>query len=417
MAIGRCGSGGGAWPYLRAVDKPSFSASVMDSLASPSRWALAFSLAVLAVALAAPDVPMPEEEEDDDSVLSTNCTRCTPHEEARELRIEAIKAQILSKLGMKRAPNVTRAALPHVPPLHRLLDRYDVGMMQADAPAQAAFEDGAEFDEDDYHVAAENVISFGQEAPPELGLLPEWKAQYFRFSESVLNHRVSKAHLWLYVSPNTTHSSAVWVTLYKVARGSLGELHLHKVRAKEEKVHLRQGFWVQIDVQKLVSRWFRRPEENLGIVAHAYDQDGRRIHITTDPPPQQDALRPFIAVVVEAHTRSRARRMVGLNCQENSSEERCCRYPLTVDFEQFGWDWIIAPKRYEANYCSGECPYVFLQKYPHTHLIQQVNLSGSAGPCCAPRKISAISMLYFDDNHNIIYGVLPGMIVDRCGCY
>ncbi|EEC07767.1 univin protein, putative [Ixodes scapularis] len=121
--------------------------------------------------------------------------------------------------------------------------------------------------------------------------------------------------------------------------------------------------------------------------------------------------------MVESGGRSRARRMVGLNCQENSSEERCCRYPLTVDFEEFGWDWIIAPKRYEANYCSGECPYVFMQKYPHTHLIQQVNLSGTGGPCCAPRKISAISMLYFDDNHNIIYGVLPGMIVDRCGCY
>lgn len=121
--------------------------------------------------------------------------------------------------------------------------------------------------------------------------------------------------------------------------------------------------------------------------------------------------------MVDKNGRSRTRRMVGLNCQENSSEERCCRYPLTVDFEEFGWDWIIAPKRYEANYCSGECPYVFMQKYPHTHVVQQVNLSGSPGPCCAPRKISAISMLYFDDNHNIVYGVLPGMIVDRCGCY
>lgn len=138
--------------------------------------------------------------------------------------------------------------------------------------------------------------------------------------------------------------------------------------------------------------------------------------VTRSPTPLR-AQRPFLVAMVDKHGRSRTRRMVGLNCQENSSEERCCRYPLTVDFEEFGWDWIIAPKRYEANYCSGECPYVFMQKYPHTHVVQQVNLSGSPGPCCAPRKISAISMLYFDDNHNIVYGVLPGMIVDRCGCY
>jgi len=127
--------------------------------------------------------------------------------------------------------------------------------------------------------------------------------------------------------------------------------------------------------------------------------------------------RPFIEVRVDSSkSQARKRRMVGLNCEENTTEVRCCRYPLTVDFEEFGWDWIIAPKRYEANYCSGECPYVFLQKYPHTHLVQQANPSGSAGPCCAPKKMSSISMLYFDDNYNIIYGMLPGMVVDRCGC-
>jgi hypothetical protein len=108
--------------------------------------------------------------------------------------------------------------------------------------------------------------------------------------------------------------------------------------------------------------------------------------------------------------------MAGLTCEDTSTETRCCRYPLTVDFEEFGWDWIIAPKRYVANYCSGECPFVFMQKYPHTHLIQQANPPGMTGPCCAPRKLSGISMLYFDDNYNIIYGMLPGMVVDRCGC-
>ena len=125
---------------------------------------------------------------------------------------------------------------------------------------------------------------------------------------------------------------------------------------------------------------------------------------------------PFIEVRVETHSHQRHRRMIGLNCEESSSEVRCCRYPLTVDFEEFGWDWIIAPKRYEANYCSGECPYVFMQKYPHTHLVQQASPVGSTGPCCTPRKMSAISMLYFDENRNIVYGILPGMVVDRCGC-
>nr|CAD7446776.1 unnamed protein product [Timema bartmani] len=125
---------------------------------------------------------------------------------------------------------------------------------------------------------------------------------------------------------------------------------------------------------------------------------------------------PFLEVNTADNRKDRTKRTIGLNCDESSEETRCCRYPLTVDFEEFGWDWIIAPKKYEANYCSGECPYVFLQKYPHTHIVALANKHGTAGPCCAPRKMSAISMLYFDNEFNIIYGLLPGMVVDRCGC-
>jgi hypothetical protein len=32
---------------------------------------------------------------------------------------------------------------------------------------------------------------------------------------------------------------------------------------------------------------------------------------------------------------------------------------------------------------------------PHTHLLQ-MNLHSTAGPCCAARKMSGISMLYLD---------------------
>lgn len=124
---------------------------------------------------------------------------------------------------------------------------------------------------------------------------------------------------------------------------------------------------------------------------------------------------PFLEVKV-TDTPKRSRRDFGLDCDEHSTESRCCRYPLTVDFEAFGWDWIIAPKRYKANYCSGECEFVFLQKYPHTHLVHQANPRGSAGPCCTPTKMSPINMLYFNDKEQIIYGKIPAMVVDRCGC-
>lgn len=124
---------------------------------------------------------------------------------------------------------------------------------------------------------------------------------------------------------------------------------------------------------------------------------------------------PFLEVYVLDRGKHRAKRTPG-DCQENSEETRCCRYPLTVDFEAFGWDWIIAPKKYEANYCSGECPMTFMRKYPHTYVAWDMAKPSSTGPCCAPRKMKAISMLYFDLQFNIIYGLLPSMVVERCGC-
>ncbi|XP_066908210.1 growth/differentiation factor 8-like [Halyomorpha halys] len=125
---------------------------------------------------------------------------------------------------------------------------------------------------------------------------------------------------------------------------------------------------------------------------------------------------PFLELKVATMKKKRIKRTTGLNCQENSEETRCCRHPLTVDFESFGWDWVIAPKSYEANYCSGECPNVYFQNYPHTHLVHLASPSSTAGRCCAPRKMSAITMLYFDKNLNIVFGLLPGMVVERCGC-
>lgn len=106
--------------------------------------------------------------------------------------------------------------------------------------------------------------------------------------------------------------------------------------------------------------------------------------------------------------------MIGLTCDENSTETRCCRYPLVIDFDEMGWNWIIAPRKYEANYCSGECS-ASLSQHTHSHLVNQATF-GRNNLCCIPRKMSSISMLYYDENYNINQGILPGMVVERCGC-
>ncbi|KAG8225067.1 hypothetical protein J437_LFUL000046 [Ladona fulva] len=264
--------------------------------------------------------------------------------------------------------------------------------------------------------------------------------QYFRFSDKITRNKVMKAHLWLYAKSwgggdgeGGTVAPDVTVSVYRV-RGVDDSLQLSKLHSIKERAPLPgRGQWYKVDIRRIVVEWFKHPRENFGLVAQVLDSNQHELMVTD---PEEDGgglvsleltnthtarMRcmhniPFVEVHTTDGRKHRTKRTIGLNCNENSRETRCCRYPLTVDFEDFGWDWIIAPKRYEANYCSGECPYVFLQKYPHTHIVQQANPGGTAGPCCAPRKMSSISMLYFDNEFNIIYSLLPGMVVDRCGC-
>lgn len=102
-----------------------------------------------------------------------------------------------------------------------------------------------------------------------------------------------------------------------------------------------------------------------------------------------------------------------MSCNEGDFERRCCKYPLRVDFERFGWDFIIAPRFYDANYCAGECALNFLPSYTHTHVMQ---MATSSPACCSPKKMKSLSLLYFNRQEQVIHTIMENMVVETCGC-
>lgn len=111
--------------------------------------------------------------DEEDEASEGNCTRCVRHEEAKSRRLENIKVNILNKLGLKAAPNITGKPLPRIPPLHHLLDRYN---MLGDDPRVTGPQLLSDFMEDqdstqtrdnedfeDFFVSAERSISFAQQ--------------------------------------------------------------------------------------------------------------------------------------------------------------------------------------------------------------------------------------------------------------
>lgn len=129
-------------------------------------------------------------------------------------------------------------------------------------------------------------------------------------------------------------------------------------------------------------------------------------------------------------------------------------------------DWIIAPEGYAAFYCDGECSFPLNAHMNATnHAIVQTLVSilcvsrmrvavksryklitflpfvtlcccsslnstlcshlqvhlmfpdNVPKPCCAPTKLNAISVLYFDDSSNVILKKYRNMVVRSCGCH
>lgn len=86
------------------------------------------------------------------------CASCEVRQHMKTMRLNAIRSQILSKLRMKEAPNISRdmvkQLLPKAPPLQQLLDQYDV--LGDDS------RDGL-VEEDEEHATAETIMMMATE--------------------------------------------------------------------------------------------------------------------------------------------------------------------------------------------------------------------------------------------------------------
>ncbi|GAV05701.1 hypothetical protein RvY_15793 [Ramazzottius varieornatus] len=106
------------------------------------------------------------------------------------------------------------------------------------------------------------------------------------------------------------------------------------------------------------------------------------------------------------------------------SNRACKKKTLYVSFRQLGWqDWIIAPDGYPANFCGGECSFPLNAHMNATNhaivqtLVHLFNPVQVPKALCAATKLSAITMLYFDDNSNVVLKKYREMIAKGCGCH
>ncbi|KAK0133673.1 Bone morphogenetic protein 5 [Merluccius polli] len=218
-----------------------------------------------------------------------------------------------------------------------------------------------------------------------------------------------------------------------------------------KKVRASDGGWLVFDITATSNHWVMNPQQNMGLQLCVETVDGRSINmksagIVGRNGPQ--SKQPFLVAFFKAsevllrsvraaggkkknnnrnksggqQETSRAPNAGDLNMSEQ--KQACKKHELYVSFRDLGWqDWIIAPEGYAAFYCDGECSFPLNAHMNATnHAIVQtlVHLmfpDNVPKPCCAPTKLNAISVLYFDDSSNVILKKYRNMVVRSCGCH
>lgn len=341
--------------------------------------------------------------------------------------VEAVKRHILNRLQMRDRPNITHP-IPKAA-MVTALRRLHAGKVREDGWVEIPNFDGQAAFGNDVQTETSEIISFAEtdeERNPKTGL-------YFLISnEGHQNLFVSQAKLWLYLrllpaGPEKGLRRKVTIKIHYQEAGDQeskqGGVMSHWILV-EKRVDLKRSGWHTFPLSEAVRAVFGKGSRRQDLEVHCEGCETVGVApVLVDP--GDPSHRPFLVVHARQMDGKHRIRKRGLEC-DGTSGGLCCRQQFYIDFRLIGWnDWIIAPAGYYGNYCEGSCP-AYMAGVPgsassfHTAVVNQYRMRGmspgSVNSCCIPTKLSTMSMLYFDDEYNIVKRDVPNMIVEECGC-
>ncbi|XP_052553884.1 bone morphogenetic protein 6 [Tympanuchus pallidicinctus] len=385
-----------------------------------------------------------------------------------------MQREILSVLGLPHRPRPPPRE-PPAPPPGRLpaaprfmLDLYHAlaegaegtagaergGRPQPPAPAPPlppvpSAQDSAFLNDADMVMSFVNLVEYDKEFTPHQQHHKEFK---FNLSQIPEGEAVTAAEFRIYKDcvVESFKNQTFLISIYQVLQehpNRASDLFLLDTRA----VWASEEGWLEFDVTATSNMWVMNPQHNMGLQLSVVTRDGFSVNpreaglIGRDGPYDKQPFMVAFFKVSEVHVRttrsatSRRRQQnrnrstqaqdvsrVSTVTDYNSSDLKtaCRKHELYVSFQDLGWqDWIIAPKGYAANYCDGECSFPLNAHMNATNhaivqtLVHLMNPDYVPKPCCAPTKLNAISVLYFDDNSNVILKKYRNMVVRACGCH
>ncbi|XP_040612646.1 bone morphogenetic protein 8A [Mesocricetus auratus] len=280
---------------------------------------------------------------------------------------------------------------------------------------------------------------------------PHWKEFLFDLTQIPAGEAVTAAEFRIYKEPSTHPlNTTLHVSMFEVAQehsnreSDLFFLDLQTLRSGDEG-------WLVLDVTAASDRWLLNHNKDLGLRLYVETEDGHSMDPGLAGLLGQQAPRsrqPFMVTFFRAspspvrapravrplkrrqpkktNELPHPNRLPGIFDDGHGSRGRdvCRRHELYVSFRDLGWlDWVIAPQGYSAYYCEGECAFPLdscMNATNHAILQSLVHLMKPdvvPKACCAPTKLSATSVLYYDSSNNVILRKHRNMVVKACGCH
>ncbi|XP_051728266.1 bone morphogenetic protein 8A [Ctenopharyngodon idella] len=300
---------------------------------------------------------------------------------------------------------------------------------------------------------ADTVMSFVNLVEQEKDLLqprPYWKEFRFDLTPLPQGETVTAAEFRIYktLTVGWRANRTLHISVYEIQREKRHR-EPELVLLDMQSVPAGQEGWLAFDVTSASNRWLLHPRSNLGIRLYVETEEDRSLSAAwvglvgrRGPRSKQ----PFMVTFFRAsqapcrppralrHNNPRKKKTKydlphpnrpGIFDQNHASSGRqaCKKHELYVSFSDLGWkDWVLAPPGYSAYYCDGECDYPLgacMNATNHATIQLLVHLlrpDEVPKACCAPTKLSPISVLFYDDNNNVILKKHRNMVVKNCGC-
>ncbi|KAI9514707.1 hypothetical protein NQZ68_031595 [Dissostichus eleginoides] len=382
-------------------------------------------------------------------------------------RIEAVRGQILSKLRIRTPPDKDDENPPSgsVPPEVVLLYNSTRELLKERARlAESACD--RESSEEDYYAKEVQRIDM---LPPRTNTNtvqpsapnPHYREVHFDVSGvDLTNSTLTKAEFRIFRAPNPqAGASEQRVEIYQLLKADEESTSTRRYIDSRTVQPKAKGAWMSVDVTETIKDWISDQENNLGLKLGVHCPCCTFVPSTNNiVPNKSEELEALFAGVDDEllrqmrkpgkvkgqadfstktphliltmlpsdrvdnlpkkNRKKRAAATETTTCSRGS-EQGCCLRSLYIDFRRdLNWKWIHEPKGYKANFCAGNCPYIWSANNHYNMILplyNKLNPEASASPCCVPQDLEPLTIMYFIGRTPRVEQ-LSNMVVNSCKC-